>query len=528
MLFINKKIVLKPFLTLLFLITTLLANSQCFEIESILVDACGSPEGENEMVRFKVGSSSLNLNNMSVDWASSNSWLGLCQNGTTAGVVSSLNSSITGCGLLIEPTSNILPANASVIFMTSTALDVSANSFTNLNDTLIVIFQCAGNTQGHFANGSGTGLRTLSISFSSPVCSDEVTYDKGPLDNNEGASVSFNSAGTPTYYNNGCQAPIDPISITGDILPASTLTICPGDSINLFSSTVGAIQSIKWIGNYGSFNNSNSDTTTYYSSLNDTLPFQLFIGGITSCNDTIFDTLDVNISLPIYLSIDEENLTTFCSGTSLTIHTSSNANTYSWNDGSNLDSLNIFSSGEYWITGSNGICPSISDTITIVNEILPSAIIIGDSSMCTGSSIVLNASGIGSFSWSTGSSGISTLVNSSQSVTLISTNNCGTTTTDNLIITEEDCDINTDLIIPNVFSPNNDDENDIFKVIGPNISSINGKIFNRWGQLLYQWNDQSSGWDGNGAPSGSYFYIIEVSFISKESQVFKGTLSLLK
>jgi len=29
----------------------------CFEIESILADACGSPEGENEMVRFKVGSS---------------------------------------------------------------------------------------------------------------------------------------------------------------------------------------------------------------------------------------------------------------------------------------------------------------------------------------------------------------------------------------------------------------------------------------------------------------------------------------
>jgi hypothetical protein len=75
----------------------------CFEIESILVDACvpgggcnnaSSPacncEGKNEMVRFKVGPNPLNVSNLTVSWPN-NSWLGICQNGTTAAHTASLN-----------------------------------------------------------------------------------------------------------------------------------------------------------------------------------------------------------------------------------------------------------------------------------------------------------------------------------------------------------------------------------------------------------------------------------------------------
>ena len=39
-----------------------------FEINSILVDACGSPEGENEMVRFTVGASPLQVSSLNVTW----------------------------------------------------------------------------------------------------------------------------------------------------------------------------------------------------------------------------------------------------------------------------------------------------------------------------------------------------------------------------------------------------------------------------------------------------------------------------
>ncbi|PKP49042.1 MAG: hypothetical protein CVT95_03815, partial [Bacteroidetes bacterium HGW-Bacteroidetes-12] len=71
--------------------------SQCFEIESILVDACGSVEGENEMVRFSVGNTALNTANLNVSWANTvNPWLGICQNATTANAVTALNTTILG------------------------------------------------------------------------------------------------------------------------------------------------------------------------------------------------------------------------------------------------------------------------------------------------------------------------------------------------------------------------------------------------------------------------------------------------
>ena len=103
--------------------------SQCFQIESILVNACDNgtsvpvfkDEGYNEMVRFKVGGSDLNTNFLTVNWSTSNSWLGLVQDATTASKVATLNADILsagGCGKLIEPTGGVLPANAKVILVT--------------------------------------------------------------------------------------------------------------------------------------------------------------------------------------------------------------------------------------------------------------------------------------------------------------------------------------------------------------------------------------------------------------------------
>jgi len=281
MLLSNKKSFLKLFLTIIVLFNhnDFFAQipSSCFEIESILVDACGSPEGENEMVRFKVGPTALNTANLTVNWPN-NPWLSICQSATTALKVDTLNSSIQSCGILLEPVGGILPAGADVLLITSTNVDVTANSFTNLSDTMYVIFQCAGNTAGHFVNYSSIpGLRTLIMSFSPPLnCIDSVTYDKSLLVNQNGlpggstaikngALVNFDWAGNATYTNQGCQAPFVPNFVQAN--SSSNLTICPGDSINLFTTNHG-VQSYFWNGNNGSFNNINSDTTTYYSSKN--------------------------------------------------------------------------------------------------------------------------------------------------------------------------------------------------------------------------------------------------------------------
>lgn len=218
-------------LKLLTIITSILTTflftnvkAQCIEIESILADACGSPEGTNEMVRLKTGATPLDINNIFVDWpnpATGFNWHGACQNANTSSRVSAINASILGCGYVLEPPLGIIPPNSTVIIVTSDTMDVSANNFTYLNDTIYMVFQCAWTTQGHFVNwDSSPAFRTLVIGFSSPAnCSDTVHYDRSLLTNiyggsggttseRDGASISYTPSGAATYYNNGCQAPI--------------------------------------------------------------------------------------------------------------------------------------------------------------------------------------------------------------------------------------------------------------------------------------------------------------------------------
>ncbi len=72
--------------------------------------------------------------------------------------------------------------------------------------------------------------------------------------------------------------------------------------------------------------------------------------------------------------------------------------------------------------------------------------------------------------------------------------------------------------LPNVFSPNGDDINDIFisKNLSNAIEKVDMKIYNRYGQMVYETNDPAINWDGsyrnrsNKVPSGVYYYICDV------------------
>ncbi|MFN3757112.1 MAG: hypothetical protein ACK4RM_09160, partial [Flavobacterium sp.] len=89
----------RSFLVLLFFFLTFsqYTRAQCFEIESILVDACGPQEGFSEMVRFRVGPNPLNTATLNVNWPN-NAWQGLIQNAFTASQTALLNAEITNAG----------------------------------------------------------------------------------------------------------------------------------------------------------------------------------------------------------------------------------------------------------------------------------------------------------------------------------------------------------------------------------------------------------------------------------------------
>lgn len=92
----------------------------------------------------------------------------------------------------------------------------------------------------------------------------------------------------------------------------------------------------------------------------------------------------------------------------------------------------------------------------------------------------------------------------------------------------------TNIVLPNVFTPNNDKSNDLFGLKGKsdNIQSFNLQVYNRYGELVVQLSNPTDTWDGiiNGkaAPIGIYFYKLSISLKNGESFIKDGTLELLR
>lgn len=68
------------------------------------------------------------------------------------------------------------------------------------------------------------------------------------------------------------------------------------------------------------------------------------------------------------------------------------------------------------------------------------------------------------------------------------------------------------LRVPNVFTPDDNGQNDEFRVSYRSLKSFHCEVYNRWGKKVFSWDDPAKGWDGtiNGRPAaeGAYYYVI--------------------
>ena len=103
------------------------------------------------------------------------------------------------------------------------------------------------------------------------------------------------------------------------------------------------------------------------------------------------------------------------------------------------------------------------------------------------------------------------------------------------------------VILPNSFSPNEDGENDIFRVLtnvdadqnfnngfyeGGAIVEVDFRIYDRYGQMVYRTTDPHEGWDGiyKGKPvnPATYYYLLEYRLINGVSKLLKGNVTLFR
>ncbi|MCA1761672.1 MAG: PKD domain-containing protein [Flavobacteriales bacterium] len=87
--------------------------------------------------------------------------------------------------------------------------------------------------------------------------------------------------------------------------------------------------------------------------------------------------------------------------------------------------------------------------------------------------------------------------------------------------------------VPSAFSPNGDGVNDVLHVLGQGISKMRFRIFNRYGQLVFESFDQADGWDGTKDGKelnpATFVYTLDVTFADGgEFEVMTGDVTLTK
>jgi gliding motility-associated-like protein len=88
------------------------------------------------------------------------------------------------------------------------------------------------------------------------------------------------------------------------------------------------------------------------------------------------------------------------------------------------------------------------------------------------------------------------------------------------------------LYIPNAFSPNGDNENDVLYVRGALVEEMVFRVFDRWGEMVFESFDRTNGWDGTyrgrDLDPDTYDYYLKVTCIGGDEAIVKGNITLLR
>lgn len=89
-----------------------------------------------------------------------------------------------------------------------------------------------------------------------------------------------------------------------------------------------------------------------------------------------------------------------------------------------------------------------------------------------------------------------------------------------------------DVYIPNAFTPNSDNANDNLYVRGNNIEELVFRIYDRWGELMFETTNQSEGWDGKykglDCDPAVFVYYLEMKCKEEETYFEKGNITLIR
>jgi gliding motility-associated-like protein len=230
--------------------------------------------------------------------------------------------------------------------------------------------------------------------------------------------------------------------------------------------------------------------------------------------------------------IDLGEDTDICEGEQFQIETQDDFEAYLWQDGSTNNSITADISGVYWLEVTAENTCKARDSVYL--DVFPSPHpFIGNDIIVHNDEFVTLDAGYpgGTYFWSTDET---TQVIEAQGMeggleywVEVYFDNCPGYDT---IVIDEYPYCTAD--VPNAFSPNDDGTNDILFVKGSGIDTLDLKIFNRYGELVFETNDITKGWDGTsfGEKQEEEVYIFYLKAICFDGLITekKGNITLLR
>ncbi len=210
--------------------------------------------------------------------------------------------------------------------------------------------------------------------------------------------------------------------------------------------------------------------------------------------------------------------------------TFSGSNSYRWNTGDTTPVLNATTAGLYAVSVISEFGCAGSDSVLLTFYPLPVVTLGPDTTVCEETPLLLTpwALHADSLIWSDGTVAPTLPVRYGGAYIATGINKCGSAS-DTITVQQIFCDI----WLPNVFTPNGDGLNDVFRILGNTgrMEGVSFSIFNRWGERTFHTADKMKGWDGkqNGGDAllGTYVYMLRYS-IDGIPYLQKGNFHLIR
>lgn len=342
-----------------------------------------------------------------------------------------------------------------------------------------------------------------------------------------------------TYYaivNNGSCSDTQSVKVSVWDYPTvnagTDQTICEGDSIQLNGTGNGQFL---WVN--ASTLSANNIPNPYAKPLV-TTQYILSTSSVHNCIS--FDTVTINVTKKYTVNAGVDD--TICPGYTKTLSASTAGPSIKWNTGDTTLSIKVKPTANttYWVQSINNGCIGAADSVTVFVDTTLHALFTptpdnGDVPL----DVIFNnqSRGATSYNWDFGDGATSTLVNpehrylkeGSYKALLVIQNARGCIDSFSYIIIVKN---SFKILIPNVFTPNNDGLNDKYEILATGIKEYSLVLFNRWGQVIFTSDDVTKQWDGtvNGEPlpDSEYFYTLVVKDKLEVVSSYKGIFTLIR